>query len=379
MPKNGPGSDEEAQRRLARMRLDGLDDFEAALRHAEHVRELAAPDLPSLASYLDAIRQRRANLEPLSQGRLTQRWRPKQEWRRWDESRPRASVFVDETGLTSGDDRFFPFFATVAVIVRDEDLPVVEGKIRQWQTRWFGSPRYIHELDIRRRTGPFHFNGDRTKQARAHAEYVELLRDLPYRAVAVVVYKDELKRLHPDGRIDGYLPASLYPLTVHMLFERVVHALYADGDRIGFVEAEGIGEKEDAVLLQAYAGLRLRGTRYVGDRWFRYQLADALQFYGKVHNRPGLQLADWVVRYYAEAAARLKGQPISGQQGGVQAWNAVKDHLYDGGQGRPDKFGLKVYPTVPLEQRRILWPALPLTHEVVWDPEKLRGRVLPDP
>lgn len=363
------GAEAEARRRLARMRLEGLGDYELAVRHAESLRLANAPDLASLSGILDEISRRRTALKALAGGRLQPRWRPKQTFGRWAEHRPVAHVFIDETGLTKGTDPHFPFFATAAVIVADRDMTAVGDAIHSWQQRWWGTPRYVHELDVRKGTGSFHFSGDEAQRKRALTEYFHLLSHLPYAVVAVVIDKLALAELHPDGVIDGYLPAQSYPLAVQMLFERVAHCLYSMDDSIGLVEAEGIGEKEDALLQQAYSDLRLRGTRYLSERWFRYQLREYIAFYGKVHNRPGLQLADWIVKPCADAVA-FSNKRTSQHHAG---WEHVFAHLYGGGQDRPDKFGLKVYPSQQLVNRELLFPDIPVERDVDWDPEKLKG------
>jgi hypothetical protein len=331
-------------------------------------------DLPSLSATIREVEERRHKWEFLAGGHLEPRVRPKQHWLRWDAKRPTAIVSIDETGLTKGDDPTFPFFATAAVIIRDAHVEQVRRAISDWQERWFGSPRYVHEMDIRKGTGAFHFSGDIERRGAAHAHLVEVLRELPYTVVTVVIDKREFQRLHPDGQVDSYLPGRLYPLAVHMLFERVVHCLHEMDDSFGLVEAEGIGEKEDALLQQSYSGLRLTGTRFLSERWFRYQTRDFVEFFGKMHNKPGLQLADWVVRPCAEAV-RAAGRLSNGESRthGHATWDAVKPHLYDGGQGRPDKFGLKIYPSAPEEPRLTLWPELPVLDPVDWEPRKAQG------
>jgi hypothetical protein len=203
-----------------------------------------------------------------------------------------------------------------------------------------------------------------------------MLGTLPYKVTAVVIDKVRFRREHPDGTVDSVLPRRLYPLVVHMLFERVVHCLWTMGDRRGDIEAEGIGEIEDAHLQQAVATLKLRGTRFQSERWFRYQLADHVGFFGKSHRRPGLQLADWVVKACADAAqgARDGSFRDSGNRVANPWWEEVRQHLYDGGQGREDTFGLKVYPGLHREERLWLFPDSRVDELARWEPlEKAQG------
>lgn len=246
--------------------------------------------------------------------------------------------------------------------------------MRSWQERHFGRARYVHELDIRKRTGPFHFGGNVERQDLASHELQVMLTQLPYRVMAVVIDKARFSGLHPAGRVDGILPTRMYPLVVNMLFERVVHCLWTMGDLKGDIEAEGIGETEDAYLQQAVATLKLTGTRFQSERWFRYQLADYVAFYGKANNRIGLQLADWVVKPCADAA-RSAREPALRVEGRVPhpMWSAISGHLYDGAQSRPDTFGVKVYPALAQEERRWLFPDARLEALADWEPKKLKG------
>lgn len=368
-----PPDQEQADRRLARRRLARLEDYEAAVRHAEHLRATGAPELSSLRPVLEEIDSRRHSLTMQAGGHLERRHRPKQTWSRWNGTRPGARVFIDETGLTKGTDPNFPTFATAAVIVREEAYAELSENIYGWQDRWFGRQRYIHESDIRRGTGAFHMAGNTPRREAALAEYYQLLNTLPYTLITVVIEKDQFHHIHPDGNVDGYLPGRLYPLAIQMLFERVVHYLYHDSDRRGIIEAEGIGEKEDALLQQSFADLKLHGTRFLQEAWFRYQLGDYVAFHGKAENKPGLQLADWVVKPAADAVVcarrALAGRPTTHHPG----WANVREHLYDGNQNRPDTFGLKVYPSTPPEMREFLFPGRLQDVQPDWAPRKPKG------
>ncbi len=370
-----PLSDDElADRRLAGQEFEALGDVLAALQHVNHLLDGVAEGLPRPSQLLDAVERRMASLETRIEGHNVGRQRPKQTWARWNPERPRALVALDETGLSKGNDEAAPYFGVVAVLVLAENIPLIQAEIARWKMKFFGEERYVHELDIRKGTGPFYFGGDDTRRAEARKEHFLLLRDLPYEITAVVIDKVRFVREHPDGRVDRVLPMRLYPMVVNMLFERVVHWLWANGDRKGDIEAEGIGEKEDAYLQQAVASLKLRGTRFQSERWFRYQLADHVSFHGKPNAHGGLQLADWVVKACADAARAARNPGLRANDAVNHAmWDAVRGHVYDGRQGREDTFGIKVYPGLSHEERVWLFPGCDSESLPIWEPEKLKG------
>lgn len=373
-PRPSLSDDELAERRQARQELEGLADVYAAVQHVDHILDGVAQGLPRPSQLLEAVTARIASLEAKVLGHNVGRQRPKQRWNRWDADRPRALVAIDETGLSKGNDPEAPYFGVAAVLIRKEDLPVVESAIEAWKIKHFGRARYIHELQIRKGTGAFYFDGDASRRTRAREELFVLLRDLPYAVTAVVIDKERFSKEHPDGRIDTVLPTRLYPMVVNMLFERVVHWLWVSGDRKGDIEAEGIGEKEDAYLQQAVSNLKLRGTRFQDEMWFRYQLADHVSFHGKPDAMAGLQLADWVVKACADAARAARDPSVRKDDRVAHAmWDAIKGHAYDGRQRRADTFGIKVYPGLDDAQRAWLFPDCDPTSLAMWEPEKLKG------
>jgi hypothetical protein len=370
-PKPPLSDNEIALRRVARQEMEWLMDVDAAARHLDHLMTLGPEGLPRPVQLIEDVGARLQALSDRTDGHLLPRQRPKQKSNdRWSTNRPRALVSIDETGLTKGVDPAAPYFAAAAVIVEADHLSHVEEAVRGWQTRHFGEPRYVHELDIRKGTGAFYFGGDHAKRDQAASELKELLTELPYTVTAVAIDKERFGAVHPNGRVDEVLPNRLYPLVVNMLFERVVHCLWSMGDLKGDLEAEGIGEVEDAHLQQAVATLKLRGTRFQSEGWFRYQLADHVSFFGKVHNRPGLQLADWVVKPCADAARAARDPSMRTTSDCVPhaMWEAVRKHMYDGNQGREDTFGLKVYPGLSREERLWLFPDAAVDDLARWDP-----------
>ncbi len=126
-------------------------------------------------------------------------------------------------------------------------------------------------------------------------------------------------------------------MCLDFVVERYVHFLYyIGGDAHGIVLAESRGPLEDAKVQQEYVRLMIEGTQYHSASWFRYQLAPFIKFLPKQSNHTGLQIADLAARPCADKVLAPQSQP--------PRWVVFRKKLYDGGEGRPESYGLKAFP-----------------------------------
>ena len=198
--------------------------------------------------------------------------------------------------------------------------------------------RRLHEPSIRgRRLGHF-LNRFGTDPEAFSVTLENVLSETQYKIIASVIRKDEYKALFGRGRIDHFLPRAQYHIALDFILERFVHFLYHEAnDARGVVIAERIGPKEGAELIKEYTRLQLEGTQYISPSWFRYQLNETLYFGDKDDLFAGLEMTDIIARPIAEKVLKPSETPVR--------WEAIKGKFYDGGQGRPESYGLKVFPT----------------------------------
>ena len=165
-----------------------------------------------------------------------------------------------------------------------------------------------------------------------------ILNEVDYKIIATVIKKDEYKNMFAKSPVDIFLPLSQYHIALDFILERFVHYLhYSANDAKGIVIAERIGPKETAQLIHEYSRLKIEGTQYVSDSWFRYQLEESVMFGDKQDLMPGLEMTDAVARPTAEKVISPDTAPAR--------WESIRRNFYDGGQNRPESFGLKVFPT----------------------------------
>jgi len=232
----------------------------------------------------------------------------------------------------------FPVFCLCGIIVNRDHFAAFDRRWRTWKAHNLGSALVeVHEPNVRKRSKEFHRDSRQQEQGLIDALSREL-SDLDFVCIAGAIDKRSFAALHPSGRVDDFLPTSGYLMCVDFVIERFVHFLYHAGrDAQGLVVAESRGLREDAEVHAEFLRLQVEGTQWNSEKWFRYQLRPYIEFERKDRNHSGLQIADLVARPIAERILRPTTSP--------ERWEVIKSKLYDGGQGRPESYGLKVFPT----------------------------------
>ncbi len=259
--------------------------------------------------------------------------------------RPRCFLFLDECGghETNKVDSKFPVFCLSGLVVEQD------AYVEQLSARWDGfkaeflksRAHRIHEPEIRGRRLKHRLARYGTDAGRFSLALDELLQTGDYTLISAVIRKDEYHAEFANSHVDAFLPLSQYNIALDFILERFVHYLYyRANDARGLVIAERIGTKEAAQLRGEYTRLQLEGTQYVSPSWFRYQLDEAVVFGDKDDLIPGLEMTDVAARPIAEKVLNPEGTP--------KRWEPIKTKFYDGGQGRPESYGLKVFPS-PIE------------------------------
>ncbi len=321
-------------KRVARRRLERLDEYAALLRRAKSALPTTGlkpdPQLDRLINIADATR---GNLQKATEGRVTTRKRPKNSV---PDPKDSCLVFLDECGahsLVSKDT--FPVFCLTAVVIRESEYPRVDLLMHAWKETCFRDVNFvIHEPDIRYRLGPW----GKPERDALLALLRELLAQLEFAAVACIVRRGEYVAEFGAGAPDDSLPGHPYLMALDFLLERVLMVLDADfnGGRAKVI-AESRGANEDALLQYEFARLLLDGTSYISGSWFQQQLHPGIHFEAKGgHYATGLQLADLSARPVAEKVVAPESTP--------DRWPEVAKKLCRGQGTKNSILGLKVIP-----------------------------------
>jgi len=336
MSRHREGSPEELEdgraSRVAHERMGKLEISVSYLQQAGRLRKDAG--LP-VDDALEALISRSINecmaLKEKSAGRRQSRRRPKK--RR--EPSNRCFIYLDECGqhnVAASD--AFAAFVLAAVIVREADLDAFGTEWSTWKTTYLGgADRIVHEPELRHRRPPF--AGDAGEAAASNLP--EILGDLPYKVVSVVIHRPDFVADFSTDPIDESLPSHAYLVALDFLLERLVFALESEFDgALGCVIAESRGTKEDAQLQHELSRLQLEGTSYIHPSWFRQQLQPGILFLKKSDNSPGLQVAD--------LAARPIGEKVIDPDSSPPRWDVFRDKLCHGSETKNSIVGLKIMP-----------------------------------
>lgn len=247
---------------------------------------------------------------------------------------------MDECGSTSlnAKQSDFGVFALSAVIIPASRYETVDRRWKAWKTEVWGDPkRRIHEPELRKSRGAFWFEGRTARQNEVRESLSDVLRELDFMLITVVVHRDEYFALHGRDPIDASLPLSVYHMVLDFMSERLVRALHDCFDNArGHLVAEARGPLEDAQLQQEFARLHIDGTSYVSGSWFRQQLQPGIQFGTKPECITGLELADLAARPCAEKVLAPDRTP--------PRWPEFREKLCSLQRTKHSPLGLKIVP-----------------------------------
>jgi hypothetical protein len=327
--------------RAAKQRLAHAKDYLAHLELARRSKQQLDGESTIVDQEIAAATITVMRLSGRSGERIEQRRRvPIRDWSEDSAPRPEYLLFLDECGshpLTPSSEKF-PVFCLCGVIIDAERYRYVDRLWKTWKANWLGSAReLVHEPDVRRRSHRFHNSDPVREQALIDSLSVELAA-IDFTCIAAVIDKRHFADMHPEGFVDDFLPASGYLMCIDFVIERFVHFLHhVGGDARGLVVAESRGAREDAEVHSEFIRLQLDGTQWQSEAWFRHQLRPYIEFQKKRRNSSGLQLADLCARPIAEKVLNPTSNP--------ERWETIRPKFYDGTQGRPTSYGLKIYPT----------------------------------
>jgi len=325
---------------VAAQRLRDAHDYLCHLELAARIARKLGYDLANLQSEISRVSAEIPRLERRKGARIEPRRRV--EYRRRsasDAPRPQFHLYLDECGshFLGKPGEEFPVFVLCGVVVNADAYPAFDRHWKTWKATHLGSPdARVHEPNVRTRSYLFH-RQEPVEQAALIESLDEELSELQFDVIAAAIDKRAFFEKHGTDSPDDFLPRSSYFMCVDFVIERFVHYLYyRGGDARGLVFAESRGDREDAEVHAEYIRLLLEGTQWQADGWFRYQLRPYIEFLPKARNNSGLQVADLGARPIAEKVLRPDSTP--------ERWSLFRSRLYDGIEGRPASYGLKVYP-----------------------------------
>jgi hypothetical protein len=246
-------------------------------------------------------------------------------------------AFFDESGdaQLASIDLQYPVFVLACCLIKKSDYThLLIPKLSEFKLNFWGHDAVVlHEQEIRKPNAEYSFLFNPIIRHNFMSKLDTLVKEIPFKVIACVVNKPSLKAKYAT-------PYDPYNLCLRFILERAIMWLYEQGqkDKLIHLFAECRGKTEDESLELEY--------RRIADGRHNWQPAKfavnfdvvptELLFKPKVANLAGLQLADLIARPIGLKVLRPE-QPN-------RAYDTVHTKLVCGPNGKPESYGLKIFP-----------------------------------
>ena len=255
-------------------------------------------------------------------------------------------LFLDESGdhNLSSIDKNFPAFCVAGCAFerkyyKEVARPAVE---RLKEDFWGNSDIIFHSSEIRKRSGDFSFLYNHSKRQEFYEAINQLITDLDFKIIAVVIQKEALLKHYGDSA------RHPYHLSLEFLLERYARFIKRrDKNADGYILAEARGRKEDSLLKKQFSYYKEYGTRYENNT----ALANVTTLWmeKKKANIAGLQIADLVAYPIARKVLHPEKE--------IPSFDILQPKLDTApNSNNALGFGLKIFPQTTLEHHRIFNP-----------------------
>ncbi|MFK0332608.1 DUF3800 domain-containing protein [Rhizobium sp. NPDC090275] len=251
-------------------------------------------------------------------------------------------VYVDESGdhsMTSIDENYPIFSLAFCVFKKTDYVRIAVPAMQEFKFRWFGHDTVVmHESDIVKKRGPFHFLQYDRLRARFMEDLTQIIEQMPMTVIASVIRKENLKRKYAR-------PDNPYQLGLLFCMEKTHAFIKHNGDHEQqcHIVCESRSPKEKAGQGKEDAALELEFRRIVaGDHYLQGGREESkmpcfdIVFASKQANSTGLQIADLIARPIGLRI--LKGDQPN------RAFDVIREKLWKGPAGKSFSSGLKVFP-----------------------------------
>lgn len=204
-------------------------------------------------------------------------------------------VFIDESGdhnVEKIDPKYPIFVITFCCFNIDEFTNQVTPALQGLKIKYFGHDQVVlHEADIRKRKKPFQFSGNEGLRNSFLSELSEIIGNIPFIIVSVVIDKTKLKSQYNK-------PFNPYHLGLRFGLEKLNEVFLnkkQEGKEISLV-FEKRGKKEDIDLEKEFFKICSENEQFGYKQVDYAKVIYKLVFADKKSNSTGLQIADLIAR-----------------------------------------------------------------------------------
>jgi hypothetical protein len=256
-------------------------------------------------------------------------------------------IYIDEVGnndLESSDNPNHRYLSLTGLIfelnyVKDVVTPALEKLKQKYFPYHPDEPVILHRKEMVGKKFPFHSLKDKIIEENFNSEFIQLLKDLDYLVVSVLIDKKEHKLKYQTWKYDPY------HYCMDILIERFFFFLESV-DSFGDVMVESRGGKEDMRLKKSYSNIFQIGTQFIESERLQKRLTSKeLKVKPKMLNIACLQLTDLI----AHPSRRFMFRKYGINEGkefvfGDKIISVIEGKYYRGKSGVIEGYGIKLLP-----------------------------------
>lgn len=255
-------------------------------------------------------------------------------------------IYIDEVGnsdLKSSEDPNHRYLSLTGVIfelgyVKDKVSNMLDGLKAKFFDSHPDDPIILHRKEMVNKKHPFRRLKNPSIEKEFNDEFINLLKDLNYEIITVLIDKLEHKNQYSVWTYDPYH----YCLAV--LVERFYKFL-AKKNSIGDIMIESRGGKEDLRLKKSYSKIFHEGTNYIKPEVFQKVFTSReLKVKPKSANIAGLQIADLIAYPARQYVFEIYGIEKKLKQTFNDKIIEVIESKFVNFQGNKKGYGIKVLP-----------------------------------
>jgi len=255
-------------------------------------------------------------------------------------------IYIDEVGnndLKSSDNPNHRYLSLTGLIfnlnyVKDVVTPSLEKLKQKFFTYHPDEPVILHRKELVNKKYPFNSLKDKKIEEDFNSEFLNMLLNLEYVVISVLIDKMEHKVKYQTWKYDPY------HYCMEIILERFFFFLDAV-DSTGDVMVESRGGKEDMRLKKSYSRIFENGTQFIETERLQKRLTSKeLKVKPKMLNVSCLQLADLIAhpsrRFMFRKYGVDEGKPYAF---GEKIIEVIEDKYYKGKTGI-EGYGIKLLP-----------------------------------
>lgn len=238
-----------------------------------------------------------------------------------------------------------PHFCMAGIVVADDDIVSLANSLNQLKTTVWSDIQnpesvILHQmkileaskgrLDVNKHPEYVRFLNAANRKM-FYSELKKVFAQSPITIIGCCISEDKMKTYYCTGKNkpDQYL------ISMQFILENYCHFLCNNKGHGGVIyeSRDPIGNER---LRDKYYHMKLMGSMYMSKAITESRLL-GLDFVSKNENNPGLQIADFVPHGFARHFAGTK-QPKH------NIFSTLQFHRYDGGNGIPERYGMKYMP-----------------------------------